>query len=168
MPGSAIADLKIHEATKNLIAGTHGKGIYKINLAAVHAYADIKFPADKDYLFELKESRLPWFQSASGMPDYRTFEKTDIVYWLSEAKPVTLSIKDTANKKIWSTDLQGQKGFNQYRWDLIVSRQTSDLPYFTQYERWMKAGIYTLALSDAKSELTQPFIVVKAETPYKK
>jgi len=168
MPGTAVADLEIHESTKNLIAATHGRGIYKINLAAIHAYAGKKFPADKDYLFEVQESRLPWFQSASGMPDYMTFEKTDIVYWLSEAKPVTLSIKDTANKKIWSINLQGQKGFNQYRWDLIVSRQTSDLPYFTQYERWLRAGTYTLVLSDAKSELTQPFIAVKNEMPLKK
>ena len=75
---------------------------------------------------------------------------------------------DTANKKIWSVSLNGQKGFNQYRWDLIVSRQTSDLPYFTQYEKWLKAGTYTLALSDGKSELTQPFIAVKNESPIKK
>lgn len=168
MPSTAIADLEIHESTGDLIAATHGRGIYKINLAAVHAYAAKKFPADKDYLFEIKKSQLPWFQSASGIPDYRTFEKTDIVYWLSEAKPVTLTIKDTANKNIWSVNLQGQQGFNQYRWDMIVSRQTSDLPYFTQYEKWLKAGTYTLLLSDGKSELTQPFVVVKAETPYKK
>lgn len=168
MPGAAIADLEIHESTRELIAATHGRGIYKINLAAIHALTDKKFPAGKDYLFEVKESRLPWFQSASGFPDYRTFEKTDIVYWLSEAKPVTLSIKDSVNKITWSINLQGQKGFNQFRWDLITSRQTSDLPYFTQYEKWLKAGIYTLVLSDGKSELTQPFIVEKNTTPAKK
>jgi hypothetical protein len=51
---------------------------------------------------------------------------------------------------------------------LIVSRQTSDLPYFTQYEKWLKAGKYTLSLSDEKSVLSQPFIVVKNESPVKK
>jgi photosystem II stability/assembly factor-like uncharacterized protein len=168
MPGAAIADLEIHEATGDLIAATHGRGIYKINLSAVHEFARKNVLPDKDYLFAIKESRLPWFQSASGIPDYRTFEKTDIVYWLSEAKPVTLSIKDTTNKKIWSINLQGQKGLNQYRWDLIVSRQTSDLPYFTQYEKWLKAGTYKMTLSDGKSELSQSFIVIKNETPNKK
>ena len=82
-------------------------------------------------------------------------------------KPVTLSILDAANKKIWSINLQGQQGFNQYRWDMIVSRQTSDLPYFTQYERYLKAGTYKMILSDGKSELSQPFIAIKKETPYK-
>lgn len=168
MPGTAIADLKIHESAMDLITATHGRGIYKINLAAIHAMVNKKFSTDKDYLFETKISLLPWFQSASRMPDYRTFEKTDIVYWLNEAKPITLSINDTDHKKIWSVNLLGQKGFNQYRWDLIVSRQTSDLPYFTQYERWVKAGTYKMTLSDGKSELAQSFIVIKNETPYKK
>ena len=166
MPGAAIADLDMHDATGDLIAATHGRGIYKINISAVHALAGKTFLTEKNYLFKTKNSKLPWFQSASGIPDYRTVEKTDIVYWLSEAKPVTLSIKDTANIKTWSINLQGQKGFNQFRWDMITNRQTSDLPYFTQYEKWLKAGTYTLALSVGKSELTQPFIVLKNETPY--
>jgi photosystem II stability/assembly factor-like uncharacterized protein len=168
MPDAAIADLEIHESTNDLIAATHGRGIYKINLSPVHSMVNNKFSIDKDYLFDINEIQLPWFQSASGIPDYRTFEKTDIVYWLSDTKPVTLSIKDTANKEIWSINVQGQKGFNQFRWDLIVSRQTSDLPYFTQYEKWLKAGKYTLSLSDEKSVLSQPFIVVKNESPVKK
>ena len=168
MPGTAIADLEIHESTMDLIAATHGRGIYKINLNPVHALANKKFSADKDHLFEIKESKLPWFQSASGVPDYRTFEKTDIVFWLSEAKPVVLSIKDSASKIIWSVNLKGQQGFNQYRWDLIISRQTSDLPYFTQYEKWLKAGIYKMTLSNGKSELSQPFNVIRRKSPYKK
>ncbi len=161
MPGAAIADLEIHETTGDLIAATHGRGIYKISLSPLQALVSKKLSPDKDYLFETKINQLPWFQSASGVPDYRTFEKTDIVYWLKESKPVTLSLKDKANKKLWSINVQGQQGFNQYRWDLILSRQTSDLPYFTQYEKWLKPGTYTLVLQDVKSELTQPFIVVK-------
>jgi len=168
MPGAAIADLEIHEPTGDLVAATHGRAIYKISLGPVHALVNKKFSPDKDYLFETKICQLPWFQSASGIPDYRTFEKTEITWWLSEAKPVTLSIMDTANKKIWSIDLQGQQCFNQYWWDLIVSRQTSNLPYFTQYEKWLRAGTYKMTLSDGKSELSQLFIVIKNETPYKK
>jgi hypothetical protein len=168
MPGAAIADLEIHESAGDLIAATHGRGIYKISLNPVHALVSQKFSPDKDYLFEIKENQLPWFQSASNNPDYRTFEKTDIVFWLNGAKPVTLSIMDTANKKIWSINLQGQQGFNQYRWDLIVSRQKSDLPYFTQYEKWVRPGSYRIVLSDGKSDLSQPFIVSKNGTPYKK
>jgi hypothetical protein len=168
MPGAAIADLEIHEPSGDLIAGTHGRGIFKINLNPIHAFVNQKFSSDKDYLFETKEKQLPWFQSASNYPDFRTFEKKDIVFWIKEAKPVILSILNKDNKKIWTINLQGKKGFNQYRWDMIVSRQTSDLPYFTQYEKHLKAGAYKLTLSDGKLELSQPFIAIKNESPYKK
>jgi hypothetical protein len=114
----------------------------------------------------MAESQLPWFQSASELPDYRTEEKSNITWWLHESKPVTVSVKDSTNKKIWSLEVKGQKGFNQYRWDLVLSRQTSDLPYFTQFEKWLEAGTYRLILSDGKSELATSFIVKNRTTPY--
>lgn len=166
MPAAAIADLEIITSSMDLIAATHGRGMYKLNLRPLHAMLKGNFSLDKDHLLEVPVSRLPWFLSSSGLPDYRTFEKTDIVYWLSETKPVILSLKDSANNIVWSVHVQGQRGFNHYRWDLITKRQTSNLPYFTQYEQWLKPGTYTLILADAKSELTQPFIVEKTKRPY--
>ncbi|MBL0273952.1 MAG: hypothetical protein IPQ06_12995 [Chitinophagaceae bacterium] len=168
MPGTAIADLEIHESSLDLIAATHGRGIYKINLRPIHSMVSKNFSMDKDYLFEIAESELPWFQSASRVPDYRTTEKATISYWLSKPETVTLSLKDKDNKEIWKITLNGQEGFNQYRWDMIVSRQTSDLPYFTQYEKWLKAGTYKMILSNGSSETEQPFIVKKRTSPYKK
>jgi photosystem II stability/assembly factor-like uncharacterized protein len=168
MPGAAIADLEIHESTMDLVAATHGRGIYKINLRPVHSLVNKKFSPDKDYLFDITEIHLPWFQSASRMPDYRTLEKTAISWWQVEPKQIKLSLKDTANKEVWSLNFNGQQGLNQYSWDLIVARETSDLPYFTQYEKWIRPGTYTIILSDGKSELSQPFIVRRSETTFKK
>ena len=168
MPGTAIADLEIHESTMDLIAATHGRGIYKINLDAIHSLVSKKFSIDKDYLFDITESQLPWFQSASGEPDYPTAEKKEIIWWLNKPKSVTLSLKDSADKQLWSVNLKGQQGFNEYRWDLIVSRQTSDSPYFTQYEKYLKAGNYKMILSSGKSDLEKSFIVKDRILPYKK
>lgn len=166
MPGAAIADLEIHEPSGHLVAATHGRGIYEINLDPLLSLVNNNFAPNKDHLFQTHDIKLPWFQAASGLPDHRTFEKAAITFWLSEAKQVTLSLKDTANKKLWSVDLQGEKGFNQYRWDLIISRQTSDLPYFTKYDTWVKAGTYTLTLSDGKSVWSNPFIVIQNDKPH--
>jgi hypothetical protein len=166
MPGAAIADLEMHESSGDLIAATHGRGMYKINLSPLHAFLKRNGSPEKDFLFEPAACQLPWFQSASGTPDYRSFEKTDFVFWLGVAKPVTLSLKDKANKTVWSIHLQGEKGFNQYRWDMIMSRQTSNLPYFTQYEEYLKAGAYTLILSDGQSELSRPFKAIENQRPH--
>jgi hypothetical protein len=164
MPGTAISDLEIHTNTMDLIAATHGRGIYKINLLPIHTLANKKFPLDKDYLYDIRESQLPWFSSAAQTPDYRTIEKTSITFWLSEAKAITLSLRDTKNQEIWSTNLRGEKGLNEYRWDLIVSRETSDLPYFTQYEKYVKAGTYNIILLDGKSELSRTLMIKERDS----
>lgn len=167
MPGTAISDLEIHESTMDLIAATHGRGIYKINLLPIHALANKKIPAEYDLLYDISETQLPWFSSSSQVPDYRTIEKLPITYWLSESKAIRLSLRDENNKEVWATNLEGQKGFNQYRWDLIVSRQVSDLPYFTQYEKYIQAGTYKVILSNGKSESVQTLVIKNRISPYK-
>ena len=161
MPGTAIADLEIHESSGELVAATHGRGIFKINIGPLRSLVNEGFGLHEDRLFATTEIKLPRFDAASGAPDYRSFEKADIVFWLREARRVRVSLRDTEQREVWSVDLDGAKGFNQYRWDLIVRRQDSDLPYFTQYEKWVKAGRYTLVLTDGKSELTQAVLVTR-------
>lgn len=159
MPGAAIADLEIHEGTMDLVAATHGRGIYKINLRPIHAMIAKNLPLNQDHFFDVPESRLPPFSPHSGLPDYLHFEKTSISFWLSEAKSMTLSLKDKDQKIVWTTPLQGQKGFNEYRWDLIVKREKSDLPYFIRSEKLLEPGHYLLILSDGKTDLEQRFVV---------
>lgn len=168
MPGTAVADLAIQESTMELIAATHGRGIFKIDLHPIHALVNNQFSTGTDYLFATAASQLPWFQSSSGVPDYRTFEKPTVTYWLNEPKPVTLSICDQAKKQLWTVQLPGVKGFNQFRWDMIVSRSTSDMPYFTQYEKFLEAGDYKMILSTGQAEFEQPFLVTNCQSPYKK
>lgn len=168
MPGTAIADLEIHEGGMDLVAATHGRGIYKINLRPIHAMVSQKLGTDKDYLFKIPDSQLIWFSSSDGAPDYRTLEKTEISYWLSDAKNVSLILKDKANKTIWSTPLQGKQGFNQYRWDLIVSKKKSNQPYFVHYDTFLAPGVYKMVLSYGKTELEQSFTVNNGVSPYKK
>lgn len=167
MPGVAIADLEIHRNSNTLFAGTHGRGIYRIGLGPVYSWIKKQDKQERDHLFELPETHLPWFQSFSGLPDLRTAEKAVISYWLINAGPVTLTLKDNNNKEIWSYKTEGKKGFNQYRWDLILSRQNSDQPYFTRYETYLKPGNYKMELSSGNSRSQQNFILKKATSPFR-
>ncbi|MFM9910643.1 MAG: WD40/YVTN/BNR-like repeat-containing protein [Chitinophagaceae bacterium] len=167
LPGAAIADLEIHEPTMDLIAATHGRGLYKINLKSIQEMVKENWPATKDRLFEFSESiKRPWFNSSAGEPDYRTVEKTSFYFWLEHAKSITLSITDTSNKEIWKTNLLGKEGFNQYRWDLVIKKETSDYPYFVHYEKFLKAGKYKLLLLTGDRTLEQQIVVRERTSPY--
>lgn len=167
MPGVAIADLEIHSPAKELIAATHGRGIYKINLEPIYKMINDHLSLEADHLFEIKPAILPWFLSISETPDYRTIEKVSISFWLQESKPVTIAVIDSMNKEVWKHSEEGKKGLNEYRWDLITKRQDSDQPYFTEYETYIKAGNYTMVLSDGKKELKQAFTLRNNERPYR-
>ncbi len=80
----------------------------------------------------------------------------------------TIAIKDNTDKVLWTNTVQGQKGFNEYRWDLVVNKQNSQLPYFVHYERFLITGRYTLVLSDGKTALEQVFIVKNEISPYRR
>jgi photosystem II stability/assembly factor-like uncharacterized protein len=161
MPSAAVADLEIHEGTMDLVVATHGRGIYKINLRPIHAMITQNLPMDKDYLFKIPESQRPRFSVHNELPDDLHFEKTSISFWLSEAKSITLSLKDKDNKNVWTTALQGQKGLNEYRWDLVLKKEigSDNSPYYVHYDKFLESGNYTLILSDGKADLEQIFVV---------
>ena len=77
-----------------------------------------------------------------------------------------LSITDKANKEIWSTKINGNKGFNEYRWDLTLSKRTSDEPYFVHYNKFIEAGKYTLKATIGNKQFEQSINVNKGVSPY--
>ncbi|WP_296702890.1 hypothetical protein [Algoriphagus sp.] len=166
MPAAAIADLEIHLNTMDLVVGTHGRGIYKTSLQPIQKMLQDNLPRNEDHFFEIDQTPRPWYNSSSGEPDYRTLEKATFSFWLNQSKAVTISILDESNKEVWKTELTGNKGFNQYRWDLVVKRQSSDAPYFIHYERFIEAGIYKVEISSEGGDLEQTLQIVEAKSPY--
>jgi hypothetical protein len=107
-------------------------------------------------------------EQSDGEPDYRTVTKAVFSFWLGESKPVTLSIQDQSGKDIWAIEIKGHKGINQYRWDLVIRKETSDYPYFVHYDKFIEAGNYVVTVSSNENQLKQPFVVSKGTSPYLK
>lgn len=166
MPATAVADLEIHLPTMDLVVGTHGRGIYKTNLLPIQKMVSENLPEDKDHFFEIGKTARPWFNSSHGEPDYRTVEKTAFSFWLGQSKSVTISVFDQSNNEIWKTDVKGFKGFNQYRWDLIVKKQTSDNPYFIHYDQFIKSGVYKVIITSGKDQMEQNLEIIDGKSPY--
>lgn len=144
LPGTAIADLEIHHKTKDLVVATHGRGIYKINLNPIHEMVEKENLASETYLFKIGDGTLPYFNSLGREPDFSTLEKTPISFWLPSDKKITLTLQDKSNQSVWTTSIDGKKGINEYRWDLITQKEESDKPYFVHYNKFVKPGDYTM------------------------
>jgi len=166
MPSAAVADLEIHMASMDLVVATHGRGIYKTSLKPIHQLVNQNLSVAKDHLYEIENGTRPWFNSSSGEPNYRTVEKTAFSFWLSQSQSVTISVVDLSNQEIWKTEVIGFKGLNQFRWDLIVKKQSSDNPYFIHYEQFIEAGTYRVRISTEEGNLERTFEVVDGKSPY--
>jgi photosystem II stability/assembly factor-like uncharacterized protein len=152
LPAAAVADLVIQEETMDLLAGTHGRGIYKMNIRPIQeAFKD--GPPSGNKLFEIPTARRPWINDTHGEPSLKTAEKVPITFVLTAAARVTLRVLDREDRELWSGWMTAERGINQYRWDLIHQRVQSDEPYFIHYRRFLPAGEYTLQITGPQIDL---------------
>ena len=164
MAPTCISDLVIQEHEEDLVAGTHGRGIYKLDLTPIYEWL-IEGVTDgskpKAHLFSIPVLEAPWYNTTHRDPDPRTVQKITFSWWQPESETVTLTILDK-NKKIWSTSIEAHSGFNFYRWDGVIQRQSSMHPYFIHYEVYLTPGEYLATLKGKKSIGSQPLQVVPA------
>jgi photosystem II stability/assembly factor-like uncharacterized protein len=157
MAATAISDLVIQEREMDLVAGTHGRGIYKMNVRPIHAAFKNGEP-HTNRVFETPVARLPWINDTHRDPRMRTAEKVPITFYLMNDGAVELQVVDGGGKTIWTKTLDGRKGFNQYRWDLVTKRTDSPQPYFTRHLEFIPPGTYEIQIVgegiDLKGELT--------------
>jgi photosystem II stability/assembly factor-like uncharacterized protein len=189
LPACSVADLAIQEREQDLIVATHGRGIYKLNLAPIyewykeHRENNEAGKSEEDILFSIPPAEHPYVSDIRPGLNFRECEKTPISFWLQEASNVTLTVWDVAkdssankggkptedSKAASSTEplasfsLVGRKGLNQFRWDLILKSQTSSKPYFINFREYIKTGEYRVQLeTQAGTVLEKPLSVVAA------
>jgi len=93
--------------------------------------------------------------------EYASVIKLPFSFWVGQPGEVRLEVIDTTGTILHSAVLPVRNGFNQYRWDLVVSRQASMEPYFVHYERFLTPGTYTARLHTNSGVLERSFTAVK-------
>jgi len=164
MAATAISDLVIQEREMDLVVGTHGRGIYKMNIRPIQEAFKNGVPRT-DMIFATPVARLPWINDTHRDPRMRTAEKVPITFYLMNDTDVEVRVNNEKGKTIWTKTLKGKKGFNQYRWNLVAKRADSPQPYFTRYLEFAPPGTYEIQIVgdgvDLKTELT----IIKRQSP---
>jgi len=163
MAASCISDLVIQERDMDLVAATHGRGIYKINLNPVHELIKGSV-SEKPYLFKVAKGRAPWYNDTHNDVNKRSVRKTTFSFWLPNQDIVKISILK-ASKTIYSKEIQGKYGLNEFRWDLVTKENASDLPYFIHFKEYLAPGEYKVVLRVKGQELVQPWTVEQGTIP---
>ncbi|MEN8223639.1 MAG: hypothetical protein ABFR36_10345, partial [Acidobacteriota bacterium] len=142
MPTTYIQDLVIQPEKNILIAATHGRGMYAIDVKYIQEMKKAGFDNEL-YLFKSECAKLPkwkmWYW-AGTKPGYFGF-------WLKEPANVKLEIAGDDGKIIRTIKSEGTKGFNFTKWDLKPDKPERRNPF-------VKSGEYKIKLTagNLKSE----------------
>ncbi len=161
LPDVSIADIVIEKKSNDMVIATHGRGIYKVNLSPLYEY--LKGDIQSTFLFEPITTSSPGLRDTHNEVDEITISKTPITFWLKKEQEIRLEVHTLTDSLIWNIPLDGKKGFNQYRWDLKISEENSDQPYFIHYKKYLQPGEYQLKLKSEDGVLTRRLEVRRFE-----
>ncbi|MCX6578761.1 MAG: hypothetical protein NT166_01090 [Candidatus Aminicenantes bacterium] len=164
-PTTYVHDLAIHPRDNILLAATHGRGMFVMDVSKLQQLTgDIK--TKQAHLFDILAAKLPvedwggWYGAQDAYFDY----------YLREPQEVKFAIKDASGKIIKEIKGTGDVGLNSAVWDL-----TQDLALITPptppeagkvkkedeepAPAYVKPGKYTVVLTAGSISLESPFEV---------
>ncbi|NIM17100.1 MAG: hypothetical protein GTO45_34290 [Candidatus Aminicenantes bacterium] len=134
MPTTFVHDLVVHPRDNILVAATHGRGFYTMDVSAIQTYAsDEKIQAKDLHIFEISTVTLPrsWWQPR---------KPAQITYTLKKAQEVKVTVLDAKDNVIKSFKAEGAVGFNRITWNLTTDSRDRR-KYFAP------KGIYTIQIN---------------------
>jgi photosystem II stability/assembly factor-like uncharacterized protein len=146
MPAAAVSDLEFDGPSRDLVVSTHGRGIYKVNLSAFYEWME-KGMTQGDRVFSIQPVKAPDPDKLPDDSNSMVYEKLPITFWQNSAGEAILSLINEKGEVAWEKKVSARKGFNQFRWDFVVRRNSSPLPYFLGYTEYVKPGKYTVRLT---------------------
>ena len=125
LPNVPVHDLAIQERESDLVAGTHGRSVWVLDIEALQALdATIR---DSDlHLFEGDEiqasrgwrgRRSRWFYRSEDNPRERFH------YWSKDSAAVEVRVLDNENRLLRSFSADASAGVNFFEWDLMLDEE---------------------------------------------
>jgi hypothetical protein len=125
LPTVPVHDLQIHPRDGEMIAGTHGRSIWVVDIKPLQQFTQAVAAADA-HLFE----PAPAYQY--GMPPtggeftaqhyfwaYAPGGGAELTYWLGDAaEEASIAVTDADGNEMWSQDVTATRGVHTVRWNL--------------------------------------------------
>lgn len=119
LPTSFFQDLVIHPREDILVAATHGRGLWALDVRPIQALTP-EVQASPLHLFQLEPARLPrgWRAPAQG---------AYIRYWMSRpSSDVGITITDETGAVVRELTGTGLAGFNAVSWNLVPRQEATE------------------------------------------
>lgn len=171
LPPVAVHDLVIQTEAKDLIVGTHGRSIYKVNLSAVQQLNNEVLAANLK-IFPIKNITHSnnWGNSWSAwLPANEPSVKID--FYAASAGEVNIQVLNDKGVVISETKQKVDTGINQWEYDLVISKAVQNL--MTKKDKkivfkptkqgkvYLSTGKYQIKIAKEKTVETSFFEVIE-------
>jgi hypothetical protein len=160
LPNVAVHDLVIQPTAKHLIVGTHGRSLYKANVAALQKMnAAVLEKAIHVFAIENVRKSKNWGRSWSQWRIANTPE-VKIPFYSNSSKKITIAIY-SGDIKVNSISVAADKGFNELSFDVSFSKKgkkafeklskNGELKEAKNGVFYLLKGVYTVKIGNSKN-----------------
>lgn len=127
LPAVAVHDLVIQKETNDLLLATHGRSIYKTNVANLQKYNDVESASQNISIFDVKDVRYSGRWGSSWSKWAKPFEpKLAIEYYSNFTGKTEFQILTEKNTVLQSTSVYAIKGFNYIEYGLDITKEAKE------------------------------------------
>ncbi len=123
LPNVPVHDLAVHPRERELIAGTHGRSVWIVDVLPLQELAKVRgeavhlFPVEKMKADRGWRSAAPvWFDDSDDQPKLR------LPFWAKAAGQAQLTVLDKNANPVRKLSIPARAGINSYTWDLLLDR----------------------------------------------
>ncbi len=170
LPRVAVHDLAVHDRDSVLVAATHGRGFWALEIDAVRAL-DGEALASKSHLFPVGDV-VRWARRSAiggyggGDQTWRgTNEPSDavITVWRAEGAEGTLEIQDEEGEALASMDWPAEPGMHRLTWDLRRDPKDEEQREEGRRGRRVGTGRYVAVLTPAEGKAQRRSFLVRQD-----
>ncbi len=122
LPNVPVHDLVVHPRDRELIAGTHGRSVWIVDVLPIQeltstvrsSAAHVFYVADVDYSRSWRSAPDRWFDHLQVKP------KSVIHYWAAQPGSGTLTILDADKNPVRELPVDAKRGINRLEYELLV------------------------------------------------
>lgn len=154
LPKVAIHDLVIQPEAKHLLLGTHGRSIYKADIAPLQKYNDaLNNKATTIFEMTAVNHSSRWGNARSLWS--QVFEPNIKVTFYSNSKEnKTISVISEDNYVLKTIDMVAEKGFNYWNYNLTADNNLEKLAAKPSNNNltYLPKGLYTIRIGDSEAK----------------
>ena len=160
LPAVSVDDLLVHPMANELVIGTYGRGIYKMDITPLRAIYDEIISEDL-HLFNIKEAKMPERRDYEGDWFFETAEYPEFVYYLKAGGEVKVEIENESSEVVKTFNIMADKGINIITWDLIKSPARYTKSAYKTGTELYPPGSYKVRISKGDKQVEGSFLLAE-------